>query len=73
MTSISGFRPIRKLSENEQELQALRERISGNYRPVTEEESWQSIKAAIRKHSMSGAVETGVTGDNPNPRVALTP
>lgn len=49
---------ILQLAENEQELKALRETISGNYRPVTEKESWQGIKAAIRRHTMREAVET---------------
>ena len=62
---------IRKLSENPKELQALREKIIENYRPVTEEESWQGIKAAIRKHYMSGAVETDIRKGNSNPRGAL--
>lgn len=39
---------IRTLSENGERREALREKIAEGYRPVTEQESWEAIKTALR-------------------------
>lgn len=42
------FTQIRTLSENAEERETLSNKIAEGYRPVTEHESWEAIKAALR-------------------------
>ena len=47
------YAKIRLLSENKDEIAELRNRIRSGYRPVSNSESWEAIKAALWQHSSS--------------------